>query len=590
MSDKKISELDAITGANTAADDYFVVVDTSGQVTKKISRAELNNAIEQDVLSTVDINGGTIDNTVIGGTTPAAGDFTTINSTGIDVTGTVVADGLTVDNNTVSFNGTADQNLNLYTSNVGADNRINFGDANDADVGRIYYQHNGNHMLFYTNAGKRLKLHGNGDISFYDNTGVTQGFYWDADQQSLGLGTTTPSSYGELAVYKASGNVEAAIVTGGANYATYRLQNNARRYSMQIRTDQSNAFVIRDETASANRFSVDTSGNVGIGTSSASSALHISSNTYPQLEIDDKASRNYAMGVTASTFRIRDVTGAADRLTIDSSGSLLVGATAEADWETVAGFRTRQSGSTTITRSAAPVLYVNRLTSNGDLVEFRKDGSAVGSIGVDADSTNLMIGNGVVGLRFVEGSNHIRPANIDTGGNRDNAIDLGYGSSRFKDLYLSGGVYLGGTAAANALDDYEEGTWTANINFGSNTGSSTGATYIQSTGNYVKIGNLVHVQCRVTLTNKGSSTGNANITGIPFSSNAGGSLPIVPLSCWYSIFTGVTRGQVIIGRIDNNSAGIELRFLDGNNEAVLNDTHLTNSSTVAISGTYYTTS
>ena len=31
---------------------------------------------------------------------------------------------------------------------------------------------------------------------------------------------------------------------------------------------------------------------------------------------------------------------------------------------------------------------------------------------------------------------------------------------RFKDLYLSGGVYLGGTGSANQLDDYEEGTWT----------------------------------------------------------------------------------------------------------------------------------
>ena len=71
MADKKISELTAITGANTAADDYFVVVDTSGTATKKISRAELNNAIEADVLSTVNIDGGTID-----GVTMATSDIT----------------------------------------------------------------------------------------------------------------------------------------------------------------------------------------------------------------------------------------------------------------------------------------------------------------------------------------------------------------------------------------------------------------------------------------------------------------------------------------------------------------------------------
>ena len=81
MADKKISELDAITGAATAADDFFIVVDSSGAATKKISRAELNNAIEQDVLSVVDINGGTIDGTVIGGTTPAAITAAQYNST-----------------------------------------------------------------------------------------------------------------------------------------------------------------------------------------------------------------------------------------------------------------------------------------------------------------------------------------------------------------------------------------------------------------------------------------------------------------------------------------------------------------------------
>jgi len=104
MADKRISELEAITGANTAADDFFLVVDTSGAVTKKISRAELNNAIEQDVLSVVDINGGTIDGTVIGGSSAAAGTFTTFTSTGIDDNAASTA--VTIDSSgTVTFAG-----------------------------------------------------------------------------------------------------------------------------------------------------------------------------------------------------------------------------------------------------------------------------------------------------------------------------------------------------------------------------------------------------------------------------------------------------------------------------------------------------
>ncbi len=92
---------------------------------------------------------------------------------------------------------------------------------------------------------------------------------------NVGIGTSSPSTYGQLAVFKSSGDIESAVVTGGANYATYRLQNSNQRYSMQIRTDQSNAWVLRDETNGANRFliaagsseamRIDSSGQVGIG-------------------------------------------------------------------------------------------------------------------------------------------------------------------------------------------------------------------------------------------------------------------------------------------------------------------------------------
>jgi hypothetical protein len=83
---------------------------------------------------------------------------------------------------------------------------------------------------------------------------------------NVGIGTTSPSTYGNLAVYTAASNTEVAAVTGGANYCTFSLRNSSIRYSMQIRTDQSNAWVLRDETAGANRLVVDTSGNLLVGT------------------------------------------------------------------------------------------------------------------------------------------------------------------------------------------------------------------------------------------------------------------------------------------------------------------------------------
>jgi hypothetical protein len=69
------------------------------------------------------------------------------------------------------------------------------------------------------------------------------------------------------------------------------------------------------------------------------------------------------------------------------------------------------------------------------------------------------------------------------------------------------------TAAANALDDYEEGTWTMGIAFD---GASVGVTYSLNTGTYTKIGRQVTVNGVIVLTSKGSSTGSASVTGLPF--------------------------------------------------------------------------
>jgi hypothetical protein len=81
-------------------------------------------------------------------------------------------------------------------------------------------------------------------------------------------------------------------------------------------------------------------------------------------------------------------------------------------------------------------------------------------------------------------------------------------------------TFNGDTAAANALDDYEEGTWTMGIAFNN---GATGVTYSSNTGRYTKIGRQVSVVGYLALTNKGSSTGNATITGLPFTIGAGAS-------------------------------------------------------------------
>ena len=78
------------------------------------------------------------------------------------------------------------------------------------------------------------------------------------------------------------------------------------------------------------------------------------------------------------------------------------------------------------------------------------------------------------------------------------------------------GVYLGGTGAANKLDDYEEGTVTLTL-----TGSTGAPSSPQTTtAKYTKVGNTVTVVCTFNNKDVTGATGNVLVTGLPFTSSA----------------------------------------------------------------------
>ena len=139
-------------------------------------------------------------------------------------------------------------------------------------------------------------------------------------------------------------------------------------------------------------------------------------------------------------------------ITIDSSENVLVGKTSTDN--TTQGIRFYPTGRQSIVSEADTALIVNRRTSDGHIAEFRKDGTAVGRIG--AYDGRPYLASTTVGIRI---SNALFPSNT-SGVITDGAMNIGGSSGRFKDLYLSGGAYLGGTGSANKLDDYEEGTFT----------------------------------------------------------------------------------------------------------------------------------
>jgi hypothetical protein len=170
-------------------------------------------------------------------------------------------------------------------------------------------------------------------------------------------------------------------------------------------------------------------------------------------------------------------------------------------------------GAASFVRDSGNTLVLNRLTTDGEILALRKDGTTVGSIGTEGG--DLTIGNADTGLQFVNTSQIIRPQNLTTNSAIDAQVDLGQSAYRFKDLYLSGGAYLGGTGSANKLDDYEEGTWAPALAGTTTAGTFSGNTY----GRYTKIGNLVYATCRMTAVTLSGAAGGIKITGLPFASN-----------------------------------------------------------------------
>ena len=283
---------------------------------------------------------------------------------------------------------------------------------------------------------------------------------------------------------------------------------------------------------------IDSSGNVGIGTSSPSQALHVESSSSgaskvvgalvnPNSAVVGTGAQLWLSGTNATTRgayiegQVRgsgnkhdlifatnsDASTPAERMRIGSSGNMLVGKSVTS--EATVGHTLGNTGYGYATANSGLCYSFNRLSSDGEILRFRQNTSTVGSIGTVA--SRLFIGNDDTFLTFQGASDRIYPAS-SSGGGRDAAIDLGASGTRFKDLYLSGGVYLGGTGAANLLDDYEEGTWTPEI-----VGSTTAGSYSSTikVGAYTKVGQIVTVHGYFYGTS-GTGSGDLNITGLPF--------------------------------------------------------------------------
>jgi hypothetical protein len=291
-------------------------------------------------------------------------------NTGIDVTGTVTADGLTLDGD-LSFSSTT------TTPTISVNRSLEFDIDSDTDQSSAAYK-------FYANnkANQVMQIEENGDISFYDDTGTSQALYWDASSSRLGIGTTSPSN--------------TLDVSGGFNLS-------------------GNLFV------DTNVLATDVTNNrVGIGTSSPDSVLHIegsgvdslrfgnigvSGNSALRISRDDTSISGNPLGYLE--FGGKDNTGNVD--TAHAYIGAIAGSHGAGDNPTSLTFGTTPNGSSTIAE-------VMRIDESGNV-----------GIGTTSPSswytgaTNLVIeGSSDSGLTIDSGTTSIGRINFADGTSGDN--------------------------------------------------------------------------------------------------------------------------------------------------------------------------
>ena len=242
----------------------------------------------------------------------------------------------------------------------------------------------------------------------------------------------------------------------------------------------------------------------------------------------------------------------ATAITIDSSENVLVGKTSNSFGTT--GVALNPDGSNNMTRSGDPALALNRLSSDGAILGLYKDGATVGSIG--SDGNDFFITGSVSNIAGIMFANS-KAMPMKSGSSTNAAVDLGSSSYRWKDAYLSGGVYLGGTGSANKLDDYEEGEF--DVSLTPNAGGSITMQNNRTKAKYTKIGNLVTVSGQIRTDSVSNMSGDHIYMSLPYAIASGSDLSSHGWSHVVIYGSSYTNRDMGLWTFDGSSTA---RFLD----------------------------
>ena len=451
------------------------------------------------------------------------------------------------------------------------------------------------------------------DVDFrVESDGNANMLFVDGGNDRVGIGTSAPASL----LHLDQGSGGEGLRFERDSYDTWDIELSE------------SGFRIRNETDSRTDILIDGSGNTtfsgAIKFSGANPGI-LGSDTDGRLGLhsDGAASAGseillYGSAHSSVPHTIRFRNNNSDSVTIDSSrrvgfGTTTPGSYESGAWDFVVGSGTASHGMTIRSNAAnwGNIYFADGTTgtekyrgliqyNHGDdslrLGTAGAGGKVILSSGGDATFAGSVDVAGAAGyIQFSSGDNSYigsGQALLNSGSDNDLAIRVDTGDSLIvaedssniiASFDADGLKFNADTAAANALDDYEEGTWTPQLQIG---GSTTGITYNGVEGIYTKVGRLVTTHCIVRLTSKGSETGAVNIHGLPF---VVGSL-IGSTSYEASGTVGVFQNGSVSNAVQALAVngGDHFNLIDGQAATVtLDNTDLTDTTDMRITLTYF---
>ena len=150
------------------------------------------------------------------------------------------------------------------------------------------------------------------------------------------------------------------------------------------------------------------------------------------------------------------------------------------------------------------------------------------------------------------------------------------GATVYYGRFTENGLCFGSdSAAANALDDYEEGTWTGAVAYAGGSGWSTS----EGNGKYIKIGHQVH--CTLLLSwNEGSGSGAVTMTGLPFTIKNDSHVRLGGHAIYLDGFSGLSGSNIFLYNTGNSTIAY-MYYVSGDNDSHLgpSDSQVTDSNT-----------